>query len=257
MRLPTKKSVKKVRLSAEITCAFREIGQFGEPKQQDAQSAEARYRHPSVFRFLSYFFRRAESSMGVPLAFIPRAWYIVRVLKSTQHHTSLFFIAFSLYSRGKDFAFSCVFVKSTQEYAKGSNFLKGQALPREKYLLYFFCQNFRRAESSPSARLFFLSFLNFLFICFHFPPGGKYSSRPSLPLFLFSFKFLFYLFLFSAARKVCMHMRPFILLALPVFFVFFLYCFLRLSILNVQIYLNGTNTPFFIIFSFSFLVFLL
>ena len=84
MRLPTKKSVKKVRLSAEISCAFREIGQFGEPKQQDAQGAEARYRHPSVFRFLSYFFRRAESRTGELLAFLFHVWYIIYVSKSNK-----------------------------------------------------------------------------------------------------------------------------------------------------------------------------
>ena len=53
-------------------------------------------RHPGVFRSLSCFFRRAESRTYETLAFIPRAWYIVRVLKSTRHHASLFFIAFSL-----------------------------------------------------------------------------------------------------------------------------------------------------------------
>ena len=61
-------SVKKVRLSAKISCAFRELGEFGESEQQDAQGAETRYRHPSVFRFLSYFFRRAESGTDEPLA---------------------------------------------------------------------------------------------------------------------------------------------------------------------------------------------
>lgn len=49
-------------------------------------------RVPALF----YIFRRAESRTYEALAFMPQAWYIVRVLKSTRHHTSLFFIAFSL-----------------------------------------------------------------------------------------------------------------------------------------------------------------
>ena len=100
------------------------------------------------------------------------------------------------------FAFSCVVVKSTQEYAKGRNFLKEQVLQREECLLYFFA-------------------------------------------------------IISAARKVRMHKRHSGFWHFLVFFVSFLCYFLRLSIFAAQDYLNGTNTPFFIIFSFSLFVFLL
>ena len=123
-------------------------------------------------------------------------------------------------------------------------------------LFFFLCLShlyiFRRVESRQSARLFFLSFLN-VFLSVSFSAWRKvFRAWPSLSLFHFSFKFLFYLSLFSAARKVCMPVLLFMLLTLLVFFVSFLSCFLRLSILNAQDYLNSINTPFFIIFSFSF-----
>ena len=76
-------SVKKVRLSAKISCAFRELGEFGESERQDAQGADARFHHPNVPRFLPYFFRRAERSTGELLVFMLQGWYIVHVLKST------------------------------------------------------------------------------------------------------------------------------------------------------------------------------
>lgn len=138
------------------------------------------------------------------------------MLKSTRHHTSLFFIALSLYSRGKDF---CILLCFCQKY---TGICKGRSLPKRAGTLpvgvpALFFHIFRPAESGPSARLFFLSFLNVLFICLSFPPGGKYSACQSLPFFLFSFKFLFYLSQFSAARKVCVPVLLFMLLTLLVF----------------------------------------
>ena len=234
-------------------------------------------RHPGVFRSLSCFFRRAESSTGEALAFIPHTWYIVRVLKSTRHHTSLFFIALSLYSRGKDF---CILLCFCQKY---TGICKGRSLPK-------------RAGTLPVGvpALFFISsaarkvVCAFSFFSFPFPPifllisisrsvcllaclFGKATAFSSyffsawrkavrayspLYLFHFSFKFLFYLSLFSAARKVCIP-YAYSCFGTPRLFCLFLCYFLRLFILNVQTYLNGINTPFFIIFSFSFFVFLL
>ena len=114
-------------------------------------------RFPSVFRFLSCFFRRAESRTYEALAFIPHTWYIVRVLKSTRHHTSLSFIALSLYSHGKDF---CILLCFCQKY---TGICKGRSLPKMAGTLpvgvpALFFHIFRRAESSLCIRRFFFSF---------------------------------------------------------------------------------------------------